>query len=288
MSFKRTFLPDEKRVEKLINYIKKDVDFYSFGAGITLNKNAKSKPISPLSHSSLEKKIYSLVEKCVRGCFKQKGLVCSDCGLERCKKNDDCSCSKKAKTVAREFMNSIPDICVMLSKDAEATFKGDPSCEDETIVKNCFPGFFAISVYRVAHEFYIRQVPYLPRILTEYAHSRTGIDINAGAKIGKNFLIDHGTGVVIGETAEIGDDCRIYQGVTLGALSLKGRCSASEKRHPTIGNGVVIYANATILGGRTIIGDNSVIGGNTFIIRSVPAGTKVVTEPTVIDGIVGE
>ncbi|MDY4186691.1 MAG: serine O-acetyltransferase [Candidatus Borkfalkiaceae bacterium] len=288
MSFKHTFLPDEKWVEKLINYIKKDVDFYSFGAGITLNKNAKSNPISPLSHSSLEKKIYSLVKKCVRGCFKQKGLVCSECGLERCKKNDDCSCSKKAKTVAREFMNSIPDICVMLSKDAEATFKGDPSCEDETIVKNCFPGFFAISVYRVAHEFYIRQVPYLPRILTEYAHSRTGIDINAGAKIGKNFLIDHGTGVVIGETAEIGDDCRIYQGVTLGALSLKGRCSASEKRHPTIGNGVVIYANATILGGRTIIGDNSVIGGNTFIIRSVPAGTKVVTEPTVIDGIVGE
>lgn len=280
MGLKRTFLPDEKRVEKLINYIKKDIDFYSLRGGVSLNENSKSKPISPLTHSSLEKKIYSLVEKCVRGCYKQKGEVCTECGFARCKKNDNCSCRKKAKTVAIEFMHCIPKLCAALSADAEATYKGDPSCEDETIVKNCFPGFFAISVYRVAHEFYIRGVPYFPRILTEYAHSRTGIDINAGAKIGKNFLIDHGTGVVIGETAEIGDDCRIYQGVTLGALSLKGRCSASEKRHPTIGNGVVIYANATILGGKTVIGDDCVIGGNTFIIKSVPSGTKIVTEPT--------
>ena len=125
------------------------------------------------------------------------------------------------------------------------------------------------------------KVPYLPRILTEYAHSRTGIDINAGAKIGKNFLIDHGTGVVIGETAEIGDNCRIYQGVTVGALSIKpGGGSRGEKRHPTIGNDVIIYANATILGGKTVIGDECVIGGNTFIIKSVPSKTKVLAQPT--------
>lgn len=283
MNFTRTFLPDEKLVEKLINYIKKDVAFYSQSAAEESCQNKKSRAISPLAHRSLEKKIYSIVEKCVRGCYKQKGEECASCDLSRCKKCDDCSCRDKAKNAAREFMKSIPEICVALSADAAATFKGDPSCEDETIVKHCFPGFFAISVYRIAHEFYVRKVPYFPRILTEYAHSRTGIDINAGAKIGKNFLIDHGTGVVIGETAEIGDDCRIYQGVTLGALSLKGRCSASEKRHPTIGNGVVIYANATILGGKTVIGDNAVIGGNTFIIRSVPSGAKVVTEPTNVD-----
>ena len=117
--------------------------------------------------------------------------------------------------------------------------------------------------------------------MTEYAHSLTGIDINAGAKIGENFFIDHGTGVVIGETAEIGNDCRVYQGVTLGALSIKKEERNNDKRHPTLGNNVTVYANATILGGKTVIGDDCVIGGNTFIIRSVPAGSKIVVEPTI-------
>lgn len=258
MIFSRHDLPSEALVEKFLRLVKTDVLLYV--------EQQKSGAISPLSHSLLEKRIYFCVKKQAALCYKKQG-----------EKSD---CVKKAKTVASEFVARLCALGELLKADAEATVLADPSAENETIVMNCFPGFTAISVYRVAHELYLRGVPYLPRILTEYAHSRTGIDINAGAKIGKSFFIDHGTGVVIGETAEIGDNCRIYQGVTLGALSLKDRCVSSEKRHPTIGNDVIIYANATILGGKTVIGDGSIIGGNAFIIKSVPAGAKVISEPT--------
>ncbi len=258
MGLKRSRLPEKGSVKKLLGLVKSDVLLYI--------DESKSGAISPLSHSLFEKRIYFCLKKQVLACYRAKGEISK--------------ASAKAKLVAREFSGRLGDISAAIKADAEATVAGDPSAENERIVMNCFPGFTAISVYRVAHELYVRGVPYLPRILTEYAHSLTGIDINAGAKIGKSFFIDHGTGVVIGETAEIGDNCRIYQGVTLGALSLTKRCVSSEKRHPTIGNNVIIYANATVLGGKTFIGDGAIIGGNAFIIKSVPAGAKVISEPT--------
>jgi serine O-acetyltransferase len=158
--------------------------------------------------------------------------------------------------------------------DAYAIVKGDPAAADVDEVIRSYPGFYAIAVYRIAHIFHNLSIPYLPRILTEHAHEKTGIDINPGAKIGKGFCIDHGTGIVIGETAVIGDNVKIYQGVTLGALSVEKEM-AKSKRHPTIGDNVVIYSGATILGGKTVVGDYSTIGGNVWLIKSVPAYSRV-------------
>ncbi len=160
-------------------------------------------------------------------------------------------------------------------KDVQAGYDGDPAAQSKEEVIFSYPGLFAIFVYRIAHELYIRQVPFIPRIMTEYAHAKTGIDINSGAQIGESFFIDHGTGIVIGETTIIGDHVKLYQGVTLGGLSTRGGQKLSgKKRHPTIENNVTVYAGATILGGETVIGENSVVGGNTFITGSIPANSK--------------
>ncbi|MBQ9825820.1 MAG: serine acetyltransferase [Firmicutes bacterium] len=180
---------------------------------------------------------------------------------------------------AREFVEQLPEIKRLLLTDIEALYEGDPAAKirDEVII--CYPGFYAIAVYRMAHVLYEMGVPLLYRMMTEYAHERTGVDIHAGAKIGEYFFIDHGTGIVIGETTTIGDHVKLYQGVTLGAKSFEldenGNPIKNIKRHPNIGNNVVIYANATILGGRTFIGDNSIIGASTWIIESVPEGSRV-------------
>ena len=166
----------------------------------------------------------------------------------------------------------------MLAKDVQAAFEGDPAARHFDEIIFSYPGLFAIAVYRVAHQLHEQGVPLIPRIMTEYAHSRTGIDIHPGVQIGESFFIDHGTGVVVGETTTIGNRVRIYQGVTLGALSLsKEECESlrTKKRHPTIEDDVIIYANATILGGSTVIGARSVIGGNVWITESVPADTIV-------------
>lgn len=177
--------------------------------------------------------------------------------------------------VCSQFIESLPAVQEMLLKDAEAGFAGDPAAQAAEEVIYSYPGLYAIFVYRIAHELYRLGVPYIPRIMTEHAHSQTGVDIHAGATIGKNFFIDHATGVVIGETTIIGDNVKIYQGVTIGALSTRGgRQLEGAKRHPTIGNGVTIYAGATILGGETVIGDNVTVGGNAFITQSIPAKVK--------------
>ncbi|MGB8320550.1 MAG: serine O-acetyltransferase EpsC [Ignavibacteriaceae bacterium] len=173
-----------------------------------------------------------------------------------------------AKECAENFFSKIPGIHEKLMMDAEAIFKGDPAATNVDEVILTYPGFFAISVYRIAHEFYNLKIPYFPRVLTEYAHRLTGIDIHPGAKIGKSFFIDHGTGIVIGETTEIGNNVKIYQGVTLGAVSVNKNMSNS-KRHPTIEDNTVIYSGATILGGETVIGHNSVIGGNVWLTSGV-------------------
>ena len=181
-----------------------------------------------------------------------------------------------AYEICTEFFGRIPAIRETIETDLLATFDGDPAagCFEEIIL--AYPGLMAITVNRLAHELYKLRVPIIPRLMTEYAHSETGIDIHPGAEIDKYFFIDHGTGIVIGETTVIGKNVKIYQGVTLGALSTRGGQKLSgKKRHPTVGDNVTIYAGASIVGGDTIIGENSVIGGNTFITSSVPANTRV-------------
>ncbi len=184
-----------------------------------------------------------------------------------------------AEKYAVEIIELLPDIKEALMKDVKAIFEGDPAATGSAEIILAYPGFLAISVYRIAHEFYKRKIPILPRLMTEYAHEKTGIDIHAGATIGEYFFIDHGTGIVIGETTTIGDHVKIYQGVTLGAKSFEldenGNPIKGVKRHPDIGNNVIIYANATILGGNTKIGDGAVIGGNVWLTHSVDAGSKI-------------
>ena len=190
--------------------------------------------------------------------------------------NDVEKLTEQAEKDTVTFLKKIPDVRAMLETDLEAAFQGDPAAKyrDEIILS--YPGMFAITVNRLAHELFLLEVPLIPRIMTEYAHSITGIDIHPGATIGKYFFIDHGTGVVVGETTVIGDRVKIYQGVTLGALSTRqGQQLANVKRHPTIRDNVTIYSNASVLGGETVIGENTIIGGNTFITESIPANTKV-------------
>lgn len=176
-------------------------------------------------------------------------------------------------SLTSQFFDNLPTIYESLIKDAEAICKGDPAAHDIQEVIRIYPGFLAIYYHRVAHEFYKMNVKYLPRILSEDVHSKTGIDIHPGAKIGDYFCIDHGTGIVIGETTTIGNWVKIYQGVTLGALSVE-KDMAQTKRHPTIEDHAVIYAGATILGGKTVIGHNSIVGGNTWVTQSVKPNSK--------------
>lgn len=176
-----------------------------------------------------------------------------------------------------EFRQALPEMYKTLTSDAEAINEGDPAAASVEEVIISYPGFYAIMIYRIAHELDRLKIPYIPRMLTEFAHSKTGIDINPKAKIGKSFCIDHGTGIVIGETAEIGQSVKIYQGVTLGALSVSKDC-AGNKRHPTIENNVTMYAGSTILGGDTIIGHDSVIGGNVWLTHSVEPHSLVINQ----------
>ena len=220
----------------------------------------------------LDKLLYEQVRCCLRYREKIPG-VNGD--------TDDCkNCDAEAKVVVAKFFDLIPAVRDMLASDVQAAFDGDPAAQstDETIF--CYPGLFAITVQRLAHEFHKMQVPLLPRIMTEYAHSLTGIDIHPGAQLGTRFFIDHGTGVVIGETTQIGQNVKIYQSVTLGAIAPAfGQALRGHKRHPTIEDDVTIYAGATILGGDTVIGRGAVIGGNVFITQSVPPLNQVSAEP---------
>ena len=191
----------------------------------------------------------------------------------------DCMQIKDSESAAYRIISKIPEIKCALIKDAQAMYEGDPAASSPEEVILSYPGFLAISIYRIAHEFYLEKIPFISRIMTEYAHEKTGVDIHAGAKIGEYFCIDHGTGIVIGETTTIGSRVKIYQGVTLGAKSFEldenGNPVKGIKRHPDIGDNCVIYANATILGGSTKIGNGAVIGGNVWLTHSVADGEKV-------------
>jgi serine O-acetyltransferase len=188
--------------------------------------------------------------------------------------------SEDPAIIAKRFLDRIPAIYDLLQTDVEAMVSGDPAATTSYEVIRTYPGFYALAFYRLAHGLYQEKVPLIPRILTEYVHSKTGIDIHPGASIGRYFFMDHGTGIVIGETTVIGERVKLYQGVTLGALSVD-KSMASTKRHPTIEDGVVIYSGATILGGDTVVGKNSIIGGNVWLTRSIPANTKIYHQETV-------
>jgi serine O-acetyltransferase len=193
------------------------------------------------------------------------------------------SIDQQARAITLDFLESIPDIRERLAGDVQAAFDGDPAALNLDEIVLAYPGLLAISVQRMAHKLYKVGVPLMPRIMSEWVHMQTGIDIHPGARIGRNFFIDHGTGVVIGETTDIGDNVKIYQGVTLGALSFpkdeRGRVIREAKRHPTVEDNVTIYANAIILGGETVIGEGAVVGGSVFVTSSVPAGAVVTFKP---------
>jgi serine O-acetyltransferase len=182
--------------------------------------------------------------------------------------------------VSTDFFNQLPEIYRILNTDVVAIHNGDPAARTQFEVIRAYPGFYALSFFRIAHALHQLEIPLLPRILTEYAHGKTGIDIHPAAQIGEYFMIDHGTGIVIGETSVIGEHVKMYQGVTLGALSIN-KNMARQKRHPTIEGNVVIYSGATILGGTTIIGEGSVIGGNVWLTNSVPKGSLVFHNPEI-------
>jgi serine O-acetyltransferase len=219
-----------------------------------------------------------------RGCLSARSLEDTETSVNELKRRFtqyfDSVSVLNDKTVAKPsdiieaFFTELPKLTEILDLDAQAALAGDPAAYSREEVIVAYPGFYAVCIHRLAHALHQHKVPLIPRLMSEYAHEKTGIDIHPGAQIGESFFIDHGTGVVLGETAIIGKNVKIYQGVTLGALSVKKKLQ-SIKRHPTIEDDVVIYANATILGGDTVIGKGAVIGGNTWITESVPAGTIV-------------
>ena len=230
------------------------------------NNRARSEYIKFLVGERIEFIQYNLRKQIAKALGNME--VCAEC-----KKS---AINKKAEKIVYDFLGKICKIREYLYTDIRAAYNGDPAAYSTEEIIFSYPGLFAVTVYRIAHELWLLDVPMIPRIMTEYAHSVTGIDIHPGAEIGKYFFIDHGTGIVIGETTKIGDNVKIYQGVTLGALSTrKGQELKGVKRHPTIGDNVTIYSGTSILGGDTVIGSGATIGGNAFIVSSVPEGMTV-------------
>ncbi len=230
------------------------------------NNRVRSDYIKFLVGERLEFIEYNLKKQIARALGNQE--LCSECPKS--------ATNEKADEIVYAFLEKIEMLRDYLSTDIEAAYNGDPAAYSTDEIIFSYPGVFAITVYRIAHELWLLGVPMIPRIMTEYAHSVTGIDIHPGATVGKYFFIDHGTGIVIGETTQIGDNVKIYQGVTLGALSTrKGQELKGVKRHPTICDNVTIYSGTTILGGDTVIGKGATIGGNAFIVSSVDEGTRV-------------
>jgi serine O-acetyltransferase len=200
--------------------------------------------------------------------------IMNDCGRHQ-------DCAGEAVEIVRELLQGIPEIRRRVSRDVTAADRGDPAARSQEEVILSYPGVQAIMVHRIAHELWMKDIAMIPRMMSEYVHGKTGIDIHPGARIGDSFFIDHGTGVVIGETTVIGDNVKLYQGVTLGALSVQKEL-ANSKRHPTIEDEVTIYAGATILGGRTVVGRGSIIGGNVWLTESVPPNSRIYHNPSQI------
>ena len=249
---KKLRLPDRQAVILLIKDIRRLIFPAYYGEAALMS-------LAPEDYAAL------LLERIEKQLFRQIALTLPE-GQE-----------DRAAELAAEMVAKLPQIAQKVQKDLEATFDGDPAAASREEILFSYPGLFAILVYRVAHELYHLQIPILPRMMSEYAHSHTGIDIHPGAQIGDYFFIDHGTGIVVGETTVIGDRVKLYQGVTLGALSTRdGHRSRNGQRHPTVEDDVTIYSGASILGGETVIGRGSVVGGNAFLTDSVREDTRVV------------
>lgn len=233
-----------------------------------------------LHHGNIGYYVGDLVDRLHDQLTKQVGRALMHEAGGDCEEDNDYEALGQAKVL--EFLDRLPELRELLATDVQAAYDGDPACKGAAEVIFCYPGLEAVTVHRLAHELYKLEIPFIPRMMAEWAHGRTGIDIHPGATIGRYFFIDHGTGVVIGETCNIGDHVKIYQGVTLGAVSFptdeEGQLVRDQKRHPTIEDRVVIYANATILGGRTVIGESSVIGSSVWLTRSVDPRTTVTLE----------
>ena len=249
---KKLRLPDRQAVILLIKDIRRLIFPAYYGEAALMS-------LAPEDYAAL------LLERIEKQLFRQIALTLPE-------EQED-----RAAELAAEMVTRLPKIARMVQLDLEATFDGDPAAGSREEILFSYPGLFAILVYRVAHELYEMKIPILPRMMAEYAHSHTGIDIHPGAQIGDHFFIDHGTGIVVGETTIIGDRVKLYQGVTLGALSTRdGHHSQPGKRHPTVEDDVTIYSGASILGGETVIGEHSVVGGNAFLTGSVADNTRVV------------
>lgn len=282
----------EKEIAKLVSEVIKDYDGgKNIDATDTYNKPDRNEVIDIVNNLFFvmypgyfkdrtyktynpKNEIAVMIEDIFYHLDKQVYLALDFCKLRGSMTEDE----RKAESyrICTTFISKLPTIREYVESDLLATYDGDPAASSFEEIILAYPGIIAITTYRLAHELYLLNVPVIPRLMTEFAHSRTGIDIHPGATIGKHFFIDHGTGIVVGETSIIGENVKIYQGVTIGALSTRGgQKLAGKKRHPTIEDNVVIYAGASILGGETTIGKNSVIGGNTFITSSVPADTRV-------------
>jgi serine O-acetyltransferase len=269
----RVFLPSRDNIIEIIKLLRQLIFPGYFGKQGLTSENL------PARATELVQQATDLLYDQVRCCLRYRESIEGTNGKdERCDE-----CDQKAADIIALFFETLPSIRSLIAEDVQAAFDSDPAAQntDETIFS--YPGVFAITVQRIAHAFHRLAVPLLPRIMTEYAHSLTGIDIHPGAQLGRSFFIDHGTGVVIGETTILGSNVKIYQGVTLGALAPHfGQMLRGTKRHPTIEDNVTIYAGATILGGDTIIGKGCVIGGNVFITSSVPPLNQVSAEPPLL------
>lgn len=253
--------PDKEAIIEILDKLRKIIY-----PGYYRNKSYKVYTVRNSISMLLEDVIYNLV--------KQISIVLEY--VPAFENVDESKRIEKAEEMTFAFLKQLPKIRAYIETDVQAAFDGDPAAYNKDEIIFSYPGLYAILVNRIAHELYVLGVPLIPRIMTEYAHSKTGIDIHPGATIGKYFFIDHGTGIVIGETTVIGDNVKIYQGVTLGALSTRGgQKLKNQKRHPTILDNVTIYSGASILGGETVVGKDVVVGGNAFITKSIPDGTRV-------------
>jgi len=256
-------LPSQEKVIEIVNQTKR-ILFPGYFTSTKLHA-ANIEYYIGKQTTDLYEKVSEQITMAIRHDCRRNGMPCTNC-------------EERSHKLALTFIESLPKVTALLATDIRAALQGDPATKSPDEVIFCYPGLLATTIARIAHELYRLDIPIIPRIMTEYAHSLTGIDIHPGATIGPGFFIDHGTGVVIGETTIIGKNVRLYQGVTLGALSLPrdaGQKLRDKKRHPTIEDNVIIYSNTTILGGKTVIGEGSVIGGNIWITESVATGTKV-------------
>jgi serine O-acetyltransferase len=267
----RRYLPSRAEIEQIIELLLQLFYPGYFGAQDLTQHNLAYQ--TGMLVSTLQDKLGAQIECCLCAAEEEESAAQGP---------DVPRCRNKGFEVTRAFLRSLPTIRHKLLLDVTATFEGDPAAGSLDEIILAYPGLLAVTVYRVAHELHTLGVPLMPRIMSEWAHTKTGADIHPGARIGERFFIDHATGVVVGETTDIGAGVKLYQGVTLGALSLprdaSGRIVRGEKRHPSVEDDVTVYANATVLGGKTVLGQGSVVGGSVFVTKSVPAGQRIALE----------